>query len=316
MTRQRDSEAGVAQSAEIVVGVCTFRRNDQLSVLLETLAAVSRQQSGRRRIMILVVDDDPAGGARAVVDRLAASSDGRMLYRHAGSGNLSIARNTVIEEGIERGEWLALIDDDCLPDPDWLEHLIDVQVRTRSDMVTGHVVYRARPGAARWLMNEPFCDFTAYEDGGEPAYGNTANVLLSSAFLKSSGVRFRPTLGLTGGEDMTFYADARSHGASLRYSARSIVYEDLTRSRERLAYHLHRQFWLGNNMVVINRHTRNESMLRLLLRGAKRIVTSLVLPVLRYRRGQPAQVRWAVAYALQGLGLVLGVLGVTIRHRP
>jgi hypothetical protein len=115
---------------------------------------------------------------------------------------------------------------------------------------------------------------------------------------------------------MTFYADARAAGAALRYSARSIVYEPLTPSRERLSYQLHRQFWLGNNMVVINRHTHRESMPRLMVRGVKRVVLSLLRPVLRVRRGQPPQVRWSLAFALQGAGLVLGVLGVTVRHRP
>jgi len=68
-------------------------------------------------------------------------------------------------------------------------------------------------------------------------------------------------------------------------------------------------------MVVINRHTHRESMPRLLVRGIKRTLTSLASPVLRYRRGEPPQVRWALAYALQGVGLVLGVFGVTVRHR-
>jgi succinoglycan biosynthesis protein ExoM len=250
------------------------------------------------------------------VRELASTYDGVLRYRHAGSANLSIARNTVIEEGLTAGDWLVFIDDDCLPDDEWLHRLLEVQARTSADMVTGHVVYRARPGAPRWLMDEPFLDYTSYEDGSEPDFGNTANVLLSTRFLRDSGVRFRPTLGLTGGEDMTFYADARAAGAALRYSAQAVVYEPLTTHRERLGYHLHRQFWLGNNMVVINRHTHREAMPRLLVRGVKRVVVSLLQPALRLRKGQPAQVRWSVAYAGQGLGLVLGVLGVTVRHRP
>jgi hypothetical protein len=61
-------------------------------------------------------------------------------------------------------------------------------------------------------------------------------------------------------------------------------------------------------MVVINRHTHRESMLRLLVRGLKRFLVSLLQPAVRVRRGQPAHVRWSVALALQGMGLVLGVL--------
>lgn len=302
-------------TTRVVVGVCTFRRNDQLSTLLGTLTALGDDDLNGISLDVLVVDDDPAGGAEGVVSRCAAAFPGRMIYRHAGSANLSTARNTVIEEGLSLGEWLVFIDDDCLPDRAWLHHLLEIQNRTDADIVTGHVVYRASPGAPRWLMNEPFCDFASYADGEEPAYGNTANVLLRTRFLRDSRVRFRTALGLTGGEDMTFYDDARAKGARLRYSASAVVFESLTPARERLSYHLHRQFWLGNNMTVINRHTRTEPMLRLLLRGAKRVVVSLADPLVRTSRRQPPQVRWSIAYALQGLGLVLGVLGVTVRHR-
>lgn len=299
-----------------VVGVCTFRRNQQLQTLLQTLVDLCRGPLAQHSLSIVVVDDDPAGGAAPVVAAAAEGFDGELVYRHAGSANLSTARNTVIETSLPLGDWLLFVDDDCTPDPQWLDHLLDVQARTGADMVAGHIVYRARPGAPDWLMDEPFCDLTAYEDGAEPDFGNTANVLLSTRFLVESGVRFRPTLGLTGGEDMTFYSDARARGAVLRYSAKSVVFEELTASRERLRYQLHRQFWLGNNMVVINRHTGRESMPRLFVRGVKRAVLSLLQPVVRSGRRQPPQLRWSLAYSLQGVGLVLGVLGVTVRHRP
>ena len=304
------------QLTSVTVAVCTFRRNDQLLTLLTKLIELVSGPLGDLQLGIVVVDDDPSGGAEAVVRDLAAEGGGMLRYRHAGSANLSTARNTAIEEGLRSGEWLVFIDDDCLPHDEWLRHLLDVQERTSADMVTGHVVYRAKDEAPSWLVDEPFLDFTAYEDGNEPDFGTTANVLLSTRFLRDSGVRFRPTLGLTGGEDMTFYADARAAGANLRYSAKAIVYEPLTPSRERLRYHLHRQFWLGNNMVVINRHTHRESMVRLLVRGTKRAIVPVPQAAVRICRGQPAQFRWALAYALQGVGLVLGVLGVTVRHRP
>ena len=299
----------------VVVGICTYRRPQQLTALLTALAGLRVTTLSDVDLRVLVVDDDPAGSAEAVVDAASGSLDGRVTYRRSGSGNLSRARNTVIEEGVRLGEWLVFIDDDCLPDPLWVRCLLEVQQRTGAHLVTGHVVYRTRPGAPAWLLEEPFCDYASYPDGEEPDYGNTANVLMSSRFLVESGVRFRSSLGLTGGEDMTFYSDARAAGAVLRYAAGSRVYEELTPARERLSYHLHRKFWLGNNMVVINRHTHREAMLRLFLRGTKRAVLSLVEPALRVRRGQTAQWRWAVAHSLEGVGLVLGVLGVTVHHR-
>jgi len=299
----------------VVIGVCTFRRNEQLATLIRTLASFSRGALADLDLALLVVDDDPEGGAASTVEATAPEFRGEVVYAHAGSANLSIARNTVISEGLRLGQWLVFVDDDCVPDEHWLHHLLDVQARTGADMVTGHVVYRVRPGAPRWLVDEPFATSAVYEDGAEPAYGNTANVLLSTAFLTRSGVRFRRELGLTGGEDMTFYADARKQGAVLRYAVKAIVYEELTRSRESLRYHLHRQFWLGNNMVVINRHTRREKMTRMFLRGGKLVLVSPLKPLLDVRRGRPAHLRWAAAHVLEGVGLMLGVLGVSVRHR-
>lgn len=300
----------------VVVGICTFRRPQQLDLLLQEVEAARCGPLAALEVSVVVVDDDPQGSGRPVVEAAAARSTGPVRYHHLGSRNLSHARNAVIEQALPHGDWVAFVDDDCLPEPDWLLHLLAVQERTAADLVTGHVVYRVRPGAPRWLVDEPFCDFTAYEDGEEPAYGNTANVLMSTGFLRRSGTRFRESLGRTGGEDMTFYDDARAAGARLRYAASARVHEPLTPARERLGYHLHRQFWLGNNMVVINRHTHAERMSRMLLRGGKRVLVSGTAPVRRWRRGEPLQLRWSLAHALQGLGLVLGVLGVTVSHRP
>jgi len=302
-------------TATVVVGICTFKRNEQLDRLLSALARISHTPPPGYRIDVVVVDDDPGFGAESVVQAARASFGGELVYRRAGSANLSTARNTVIEEGVQRGDWLAFIDDDCLPDTQWVDQLLALQRRTGADIVTGRQVYTTRQGGPRWLLDEPFWATPDYPDGEEPEYGNTPNVLLSTRFLDDSGVRFRQSLGLTGGEDMTFYSDARAAGAVMRFASHAVVYEELTASRESLAYNLHRQFWLGNNMVVINRHTHRESMARLLVRGVKRTGTSLVAPVLRRRRGEPPQVRWALAYALQGVGLVLGVFGVTVRHK-
>ena len=302
-------------STTVVVGICTFRRNEQLERLLAALARISHAPHAEYRVDVVVVDDDPDGGAQPVVRAAQPAFAGELAYQRSGSADLSVARNTVIEQGVQRGEWLAFIDDDCLPDAEWVDQLLAVQGRTGADIVTGRHVTTARGSAPRWLLDEPFWATAEYADGAEPEYGNTPNVLLSTRFLEGTGVRFRSTLGLTGGEDMTFYADARAAGGVMRHARNALVFEELSPSRERLGYNLHRQFWLGNNMVVINRHTHRESMPRLLVRGIKRIITSLVSPLLRYRRGEPPQVRWALAYALQGLGLVLGVLGLTVRHR-
>jgi succinoglycan biosynthesis protein ExoM len=209
-----------------------------------------------------------------------------------------------------------MIDDDCVPDAGWLQSLFEMQRRTEADVVTGHVQYVAPPSAPRWLREQPFCDFDVYVDGEEPALGTTANALLRSSFVDANGIRFRSSLGHTGGEDMTFFHDVRSAGGKMRYAAKAVVVEELTPARQRLRYQLYRQLWLGNNVAEINRHTRQLTSLRLALRGGRWVVFPWRDALRRARRRQQPQLWWTVALSVRGIGLLVGVAGVRLPHRP
>jgi glycosyltransferase involved in cell wall biosynthesis len=300
----------------VVVCICTFNRPDALTRLLRALSTAATGSLANQRIDVLVVDDSKDGNARPVVEREASQFPGEMHYSHLGAGNVALARNRAIEEGSKIAPWMAWIDDDCVPDPQWLAALFDVQLRTGADVVTGHVVYTTPPGAPAWLHEQPFCDFTMYTDGEEPTFGTTANALVRTACLEDNGVRFHADLGPTGGEDMTFFHELRDAGGRLRYSAKAIVYEELSDNRQTLRYQAYRQLWLGNNMAEINRYTGEWPSRRLFLRGAKWAVRSWTDALARLSRREPPQLRWALALSLRGVGLMVGVAGVRFRHRP
>jgi succinoglycan biosynthesis protein ExoM len=301
--------------ADVVVGVCTFNRPEQLRRLLEATADALVADVFHRRVDVLVVDDGDRIPARGVVEALAHRFVGRVHYQRTASANLATARNTVLDRAASIAPWLVMIDDDCVPEPDWLSALFEVQDRTDADVVTGHVSYRVTADAPRWLDSQPFCSFDTYEDASEPVLGTTANALIRTDFLTKTGVRFRSTLGRTGGEDMTFFNDVRAAGGRLRYSAKAVVHEELTSKRQTLRYHLYRQLWLGNNVAEINRHTQQWSGRRLILRGCRWIVLSWREAARRVARREPAQLRWTFALSLRGAGLVIGVLGVRLPHR-
>jgi len=306
----------VAYAIDVLICVCTYNRPDQLRRLLLAIADTLDPAQSRGRVDVLVVDDGTRGPAEHAVAEASERFLGEIHYHHVGSSNVATARNTVLEVGTSLAPWLVFIDDDCTPDPEWLNSLFEVQQRTDADIVTGHVVYTTPPGAPAWLHEQPFCDFTTYVDGEEPTHGTTANALVRSSFLLETGVRFRQSLGNTGGEDMTFFDDVKKAGGRLRYSAKSVVYEELAPARRKLRYHLWRQMWLGNNMAEINRHTHQWTRRRLFLRGGKWAVTAWTDALGRLRRREPPQWRWALALSLRGIGLMAGVLGITLKHRP
>jgi len=298
-----------------VVAVCTFRRNEQLAALVRRIDSLVPTEVPDGTVGITIVDDSPEGGAAAVIDSLRSAVSLELEYHHTAAANIAVARNRAIEASMARGEFVACLDDDCVPEPGWLRELLRVAHTREADIVVGHRIFFAPEGAPRWLSDEPFLDENAmYADESVPISGNTANVLIRGAWLAASGVRFRNDLGTVGGEDMVFFADAASVGANVRFAAGSVSKEPCDGRRSTLPYQWWRQLWLGNNEALINRHTRATTPWRLLLRGSKRSLAGVVRPFARLVRGSSPQWRWSAAMVARGGGLVAGVLGLRLRH--
>ena len=122
---------------KIMVAICTFRRNDPLRVLLRALQAVADTATGRARIGVVVVDDNDDRRARAVVDEFQGAFALGCHYRHSGQKNISLARNMAVDTASADSDWVAMIDDDCEPEPTWLCAFLDVIEATGADCVTG-----------------------------------------------------------------------------------------------------------------------------------------------------------------------------------
>jgi succinoglycan biosynthesis protein ExoM len=310
------SPVGSLIPVAVAIGVCTFNRPVQLSRLLAAVADVAGSFGAAQRVDVIVVDDGADRSSEAVVEAAADRFSGDVHYHYLGSRDVATARNKVLELGTATAPWIVFIDDDCVPETSWLTSLFEVQARTDADVVTGHVQYTTPPTAPRWLREQPFCDFDTYEDGEEPALGTTANALIRSSFIRANDIGFRPSLGRTGGEDMTFFHDVRAAGGRLRYAAKAVVVEELTPRRQTYRYQLYRQLWLGNNVAEINRHTGQWSHARLAVRSVRWALRAWRDAAGRLVRGESPQLRWTIALNARGVGLLLGVLGVRLRHRP
>jgi succinoglycan biosynthesis protein ExoM len=300
---------------DAVLGICTYHRNDKLTALLQRASELSALE-GAPRLAVLIADDGSDRTAEPVAATFDQRFPGGVTYKHVGSGNISIARNVVLDECCRLAPFVAVMDDDCMPADGWLVELLAMQRDTGADIVTGHRIFGAPAGAPEWLIDQPFfSDQPSFEDGSDPTIGTTGNALFSSAWLRDAGVRFDPAYGKAGGEDMVFYAEARRNNAVIRHAAKSIVMEDFTGSRLTFRYHLFRQFWLGNNIAQINRTTHETTSTRLLLRSGKALLRAAARPFGNMVRRRPAQWRWALAGIGQAVGMAIGVLGVTIDHK-
>lgn len=93
--------------------VVSFRRPTELRQVLEAL----ENQQAAPPFEVIVMDNDPARSGEDIL-RPYLSRHKNWRYEKSMQNNVSLARN--VGAGLSRGEWLAFLDDDCVPPCGWL----------------------------------------------------------------------------------------------------------------------------------------------------------------------------------------------------
>ncbi len=314
----RDQAEQAPSRTPIGLCVCTYRRNEPLQRLLVSLRAASDHSGERLDVGVVVVDDNPDGRARSVVERFKESFPLGISYVFSGQQNIARARNLAVTEAMRIAEWVGMVDDDVVVPPDWLDRLLDVSERTGADAVTGpmHIVFPE--GSPPWLSAQPFGEIGAFNSSCETPVETcaTSNTLLRSGWLRDHPeIRFDEDLGTLGGEDVVFFRRATASGLRAHYSSAVAVQQLEPLERSTLAYQLRRALWMGNSSSVTNLRLQLASRQRLVGRGARRCIRAGDRMMRRAIRGQTPQVRYAVAGIAEGLGMMLGGVGIVVKHR-
>ncbi len=305
-------------TTRVGVYICTYRRNEPLARMLDSLEVAARRAEPDIEVGVVVIDDNPDGGASVVVDGSTRDFPLGLHYRHVGSGNIAEARNAGLEEAMEVGDWVAMVDDDQIVVPEWLEQMVAIQQQTGGDAVTAPVYPRFPEDAPPFLARQRFAELwgTELKEDGAPVTDlQTANSMIRTSFLKDNPkVRFSTDLGQVGGEDMVFYRGALDAGLKAHYSLNAINWELESADRATYRYQLRRCLWHGNTEAVTNLRAGRAGRARLLVRAAKRGLSTAGRPVGRLRAGEDPQWRYTFAVSLQSVGMVLGALGVRLSH--
>lgn len=301
----------------VVVAVCTYRRNEQLRRLLEHLLVTASAAQDHCALGVVVVDDNRGGDARPVADAFAERFELGLQYRHSGLGNISAARNLGLDAARASSDWIVMTDDDCVPDERWLVELLATQRRTGADAVSGPLVRRAPADAPRWLVDQPFLEqgLNLYPQDAPLGFASTHNSMLSTDWLRRhDDHRFEPALGELGGEDMFFYRSAHRRGLSIAYAAKAVVYEDQPAERLSYRFMLRQALWLGNSSMVTSLDSAEASRSRLVVHGLARVSRAAAHPFRQLRHGRSPQLRYSVSVAAGGVGVLLGTIGIRLRH--
>lgn len=232
-TGEADRRAGAARAPidwdRLWVCVCTFRRNDLLAELLESLHA----QRAPRPPRLLVVDNDPDGGSEETVRRLWPQA----RWVHQPRPGIAAARNAALESLPEDADAVVFLDDDERAHPDWLAALVRTADRSGADTVSGPVRSVLPPGTPSDLADEGFIRRIDFPTGPWAYRPATNNVLVRADwFTREPAFRFDEDFNFSGGEDSELFGRLRAAGATSWWCAEAVVEEDVPPERATRAW--------------------------------------------------------------------------------
>jgi len=228
-----------------LVSVCipTCRRPQ---LLIDCLNGVLLQETVGFRIEVVVVDNDPRCSARAAFEEWSGQTALDTRYVSEPRPNIALARNAALTHA--RGDWIAFVDDDEVPERRWIESLLRCAEACQADGVLGPVLPRFIPPAPQWLMDSGLCSRKNFPTGTpltDSRQMRTGNVLLHRRLFDAEPAPFDPRFGLTGGEDAVFFRRKLEQGGRFVWCDEARVHEVVPAERQRLGYHIHRALLRG-----------------------------------------------------------------------
>jgi len=149
------------ESKHITVCICTFKRPNLLKRLLD---ALERQiTEGLFSYSVVVADNDYKQSAKDVVSGFAANSSISVVYCVEPEQNIALVRNKALENA--KGNFIAFIDDDEIPERDWLYNLFKTCNEYRVDGVLGPVKPHFEHKPPQWIIKGKFFERPEYGTG-------------------------------------------------------------------------------------------------------------------------------------------------------
>jgi len=230
------------------VCICTYKRPVWLKRLLEALAG--QTTDGTFTYSIVVADNDAAQSARETVAAFAQSHSTEILYRSQPLKNIALTRNTSIEPA--DGEFIAFLDDDEFPVPEWLQELLKACETYQAAGVLGPVRPYFDEPPAEWIIKGKFCERPEPPTGTllEGSKCRTGNVLFRRSIIADSPAPFDQAFP-NGGEDVDFFVRMTQRGHRFVWCNEAPAYESVPPSRQTRSYMLKRALLRGKNSLKI-----------------------------------------------------------------
>jgi succinoglycan biosynthesis protein ExoM len=302
----------------VAVCVCTFKNPDGLRALLQGLDTQRLETMRDEDLTVAVVDNDAGASAARVISSYAANGRFKLCSMIQPKRGLSSARNSALQLAFaSQADLFAFLDDDEVPSDGWLQSLVDCFKEPGRAIVVGPLEPRYEVPPPRWIVAGDFFHHRCTDADAEHA-GYTGNVMMRTAAIAASGVRFDETLNSIGGEDVVFFGALRARGFSVKCAPHALAYESIPRGRASLKWMMRRWLRAGaTNNLLAGSANIGWNRIANAARGLGRIGAGSVLVVItaatRGRRDFAAVAR-SISTVCRGLGMLIAAFGFSYQE--
>ena len=292
-------------TTRVAICIATFRRPRGLRSLLRGIDQLVFEDPAPH-IEVIVVDNDAS-------ERQANSTSSEQLhcqyplrYVVEQKPGVAAARNRALDLVEDSTEFIAMIDDDEIPDPHWLAELLRTQQRTGAAIIQGVLRPKFEQAPPSWIIKGGYFEIGPFTEGQPLDSAGAGNCLVRrDAFTQH---RFDEAFGLSGGEDEELFGRLGAAGNAIAAAPRALVEETIPASRTNMRWLLRRYFRKGNTLGRISRLRGNvgDNALRC-AKGCARVMVGLpALLAIPISRTLAANGTLSIAW---GLGSIAGVIG-------
>lgn len=292
----------------IAVCVMSYRRPVWLARLLEGLSKLTFVETPTVRIV--VVENEADGPAREVCEQARGGCSFPVEHYAEPSRGIPFARNRAVACAGRDVDFIAFIDDDETPEPQWLQSLIDVQQACNADIVAGPVLPCYEGQVPAWITQGRFHERRRLPTGSAVTPMGTGNVLVRREVFEQFSPPFDERYALIGGSDAHFFRRAVKAGFRAVWADEAIVHEWVPASRASARWIWQRAFRSGTNFALTTWKTERpvQAVGQIAWRTAKHLGWGIVgMPwgLIRGRAGLVSQGQ----HISRGAGVLLGALG-------
>ena len=298
-------------SGDVVIGIPTFRRPEQLAALLRSLLPELRAQPA----LVIVGDNDCGESAPHIVEAFRADWPQAVCIPVAERGVAQV-RNALLREACAREpawRWLVMLDDDGLATPGWLQRLLATGESLQADLVGGPVEGMLPEGASALARNSIFASRRRWAPGRVPTLNTTQNLAIARKTLALvPEPLFRNEYGASGGEDYDLFRRTAAAQGVLAWCDEAVVQEPAPADRLSARALLYRYASTGAYMACIDRaHDGTAATWHQALRGLCGALWHGMRSALRRDRNLAAR---SLLSAAHQVGRVGGLLGARTRR--